>query len=197
MAGARVSPQACGCEREDVSGGAAGHDVDARVAQLLAKQDILELSVRYMRALDRLDAPLQLSVFHDDATTDYGFFRGTAQAFVAFAQQALAGHLANHHLIGQALIVVDGEHAVGEVYFHAFHRIVVAGAEQDLIIAGRYLDRYERRAGVWKISYRSEVNDWARSSPAADEWLRQTPTSIRGARGEADPSHALLRGLIP
>ena len=61
----------------------------------------------------------------------------------------------------------------------------------------KWLDRYERRAGVWKISYRSEVNDWARSSPAADEWLRQTPTSIRGARGEADPSHALLRGLIP
>ena len=33
---------------------------DARVAELLAKQDIFELSVRYMRGLDRLDAPLQL-----------------------------------------------------------------------------------------------------------------------------------------
>ena len=168
---------------------------DARVAELLAKQDIFELSVRYMRGLDRLDAPLQLQVFHDDATTDYGFFQGSGQAFVAFAQNALKDHLANHHMIGQALIEIDGDRAVGEIYFHAFHRIVVAGAEQDLIIAGRYIDRYERRSGVWKISYRSEINDWARSSPAADEWLKNPPTSIRGARGSADPSHALLAGL--
>lgn len=168
---------------------------EKRFTELLAKQDIFELSVRYMRGLDRLDRTLQLAVFHDDATTDYGFFQGSGVEFVDFAQNALKDHLANHHMIGQALIEVLGDRAVGEVYFHAFHRIVVNGAEQDLIIAGRYIDRYECRNGVWKISFRSEVNDWARSSPAADEWLKNPPTSIRGARGAADPSHALLASL--
>ena len=35
---------------------------------------IQELSGRYMRGLDRLDKDLLGSVFHPDASTDYGFF---------------------------------------------------------------------------------------------------------------------------
>ncbi len=45
------------------------------VEELLAKQEIYELSCTYMRSLDRLDAALRQSVFHDDATVDYGFSR--------------------------------------------------------------------------------------------------------------------------
>ena len=90
--------------------------IDERVAELLAKQEIFELSVRYMRGLDRLDRALQLPLFHDDATTDYGFFQGSGAAFVDFAQNALKDHLANHHMLGQALIEVDGDRAVGEIY---------------------------------------------------------------------------------
>ena len=70
----------------------------------LAKQEIFELSCRYMRSLDRLDAELRHTVFHDDATVDYGFFKGSAREFVDFAQNALKDHLANHHMLGQALI---------------------------------------------------------------------------------------------
>ena len=160
-----------------------------RLAEMLAKQEIFELSVRYMRSLDRLDRELQLSVFHSDATTDYGFFKGSAPDFVDFAQRALKDHLANHHMLGQALIEIDNDNAHGEVYFHAFHRIVEHAVETDFIVAGRYVDRYERRGGVWKIAYRSEVNDWVRSSPAADEWFKRTPSAIRGRRGQADPSY--------
>jgi SnoaL-like domain len=165
---------------------------DTRIEELLAKQDIVELSMRYMRGLDRLDRELQISVFHDDAITDYGFFKGGAAEFVDFAQRVLKDHLANHHMLGQALIEIDETdrlRAYGEVYFHAFHRTVEHGVETDFIVAGRYVDRYECRNGVWKIAYRSEVNDWVRSSPAADEWLRNSADAIRGQRGRADPSY--------
>ncbi len=150
--------------------------------ELLAKQEIYELSCNYMRGLDRLDAELMHTVFHEDATVDYGFFQGSGKDFVAFAQNALKDHLANHHMIGQVNIQVDGSHATGEVYFQAFHKVVENGARKDLFISGRYVDRYERRDGVWKISFRSEVNDWARMEADADTYLAGSGCLIGGRK---------------
>lgn len=159
------------------------------VDELLAKQEIAELSGTYMRGLDRLQPDLVRSVFHDDATTDYGFFQGDPDGFVRMAYDALKDHLANHHMLGQINITLDGEAvAYGEVYFQAFHRLIVDGREQDLFISGRYVDRYEKRDGVWKIAFRSEINDWARTMNAADDFFRQQPAALRGARAPEDPS---------
>ena len=153
---------------------------------LLAKQEIADLVGSYMRGLDRLDKVLLRSTFHDNATTDYGFFQGGPDEFVEMAYGALQDHLANHHMIGQVNIDVEGDVAFGEVYFQAFHRIVTNGEERDLFISGRYVDRYEKRDGAWKIAFRSEVNDWARNDPATDGYFADTPTSLRGARYPED-----------
>ena len=115
------------------------------IETLLAKQEITDLVSRYMRGLDRLDKSLLRSTFYDDANTDYGFFKGGPDDFVDMAHNALKEHLANHHMIGQCLIDVEGDVAFGEIYFQAFHRIITDGEERDLFIAGRYVDRYERR----------------------------------------------------
>lgn len=152
------------------------------IDELLAKQEIIDLVGRYMRGLDRLDRSLLRSTFHDDATTDYGFFKGGPDAFVEMAYGALQDHLANHHMIGQVNIDVEGDVAFGEVYFQAFHRIVTDGEERDLFISGRYVDRYEQRDGAWKIAFRSEINDWARNDPASDDYFAATPDSLRGGR---------------
>ena len=125
------------------------------VDELIAKQEITDLVGRYMRGLDRLDVELLRSVFHDDAYTDYGFFKGKADDFVEMAYNALKDHLANHHFIGQTNIDIEQDIAFGEIYFQAFHRIVVKSEERDLFISGRYVDRYEKRHGEWKIVYRS------------------------------------------
>ncbi len=159
------------------------------IDELLAKQEIYELSCTYMRSLDRLDAELRYTVFHDDATVDYGFFKGTGRDFVDFAQRALESHQANHHLIGQVHIDLEGDTAYGEVYFQAFHRINDDGEEKDLFISGRYLDRYEKRVGVWKIAFRSEINDWSRTDPATDEFLKNNKKALIGARMPEDPSY--------
>ena len=159
------------------------------VAELIAKQEITDLVGRYMRGLDRLDKALLRSTFHDDANTDYGFFQGGPDAFVDMAYGALKDHLANHHMIGQCLIDVEGDTAFGEIYFQAFHRIVVEGEERDLFISGRYVDRYEKRDGAWKIAFRSEVNDWARNDPATDDYFAATPEGLRGERMPDDASY--------
>jgi hypothetical protein len=158
------------------------------VDELLAREEIRALSGTYMRGLDRLEPALLESVFHPDATCDYGFFRGSPLDFVTMACGALRDHHANHHLIGQINITLDGEVAFGEVYFQAFHRLVADGREKDLIVSGRYVDRYEKRHGVWKIAHRSEVNDWTRTDDAADPYFRDQPQQLRGARAPDDLS---------
>lgn len=160
---------------------------DRAIEQVVAKQAIQELSGTYMRGLDRLEPSLLLGVFHSDARTDYGFYQGGVEGFVDMAIDALRDHLANHHMLGQINISLEGDVAFGEVYFQAFHRIVDPSAgELDLMIAGRYADRYECRDGVWKIAFRSELMDWARTAQAADSYFEQAPDALRGARAPDD-----------
>lgn len=148
---------------------------------------IMELPGLYMRGLDRLDRDLLRSQFWDDAYLDYGIYAGDPDGFADFCMEALSGHLANHHMIGQNNIDVQGEEAFGEVYFYAFHRVVGDDGEpRDMMINGRYLDRYEKREGIWKFAYRSEVVDWARDDPAADQFLSGSG-NIFGKRKPEDP----------
>ena len=160
---------------------------DQRVALVADKQEIYELSCTYMRGQDRLDPETHRSVFWDDAWCSYGIYEGGPDGFVEFAQAALTPHKSNHHMIGQVHIDVSGDEAFGEVYYQAFHRLIGAdGSERDLFISGRYVDRYERRGGVWKIAYRSELVDWVRDEPRADASFA-TSAMIPGARKPHDP----------
>ena len=155
---------------------------DPRIESLLAKQEIYELSCQYARALDRLDPMLLRSVFLPGAFCEYGFYDGSVEGFVDLAMSALDGHADNHHMLGQAWIEVEGGEAFGEVYFHAYHKVPVDTGFEDLVIAGRYLDRYVKRDGSWKIAYRSERNDWSRTAPTASPYFDQAPDGLRGGR---------------
>lgn len=174
-----------------------GVDRERLLDELLSKQEIYERLCDYMRGQDRLDPVLHRSVFWDDARTDYGIYKGDADGFVEFAQNALRPHKSNQHLIGQVRIDLEGDVGFGEVYFIAFHRLEIEGEDRDLFVAGRYVDRYERRDGVWKIAFRSELVDWSRNDPASDSFLQASPESLLGARGAADLSSQrdLLRTL--
>lgn len=161
---------------------------DPALQHLLDHRAICQLSIDYMRGLDRLDHDLLCSVYHPDATDDRGFFAGSGAEFCAFAISVLRDHAVNHHMLGQMNIEIEGDVAFGEIHFNAYHRVVEDGEERDFVVIGRYVDRYERRNGVWKIAHRSELNDSCWTQPAADGWLRNTPSALRGARGAADLS---------
>lgn len=142
--------------------------------RLVAKDAIRDLAARYMRGQDRLDHALQLATFWPDSTTDYGIFTGSGPDFVDFAQGLLADHVANQHLIGQHLIsfdAADPDRAFGEVYYYAFHRVIEDDTPTDMVICGRYLDRYARRDGEWRFAHRTELVDWVRKETAADDCL--------------------------
>ena len=158
-----------------------------RIEAAADRLEIMDLSSTYSRGLDRLDGAIQRTVFWDDAFLSYGVYEGGPDDFVTFCQDALAAQASNHHFLGQIQVELDGDEAWGEVYYQAFHRLNDhAGKPRDLFIAGRYLDRYERRQGVWKIAYRTELVDWVREEAAADEWF-QGSAMLVGKRKPDDP----------
>ena len=171
-----------------------GFDPEAEVRDLAARRDIMAACQRYMRAQDRLLPDLHRSAFHEDAYVDCGLYAGPAHGFVDFAQGFLATMKGSQHIIGQHMIEIDGDAADGEVYFFAWHRPIENGEERDLFICGRYVDRYEKRNGEWRIADRRELIDWARSDPAADSFLKENAGKVLlGGYGEADLSYGRVR----
>ena len=164
-------------------------DSAAELQDLCARREILRLNATYTRGLDRLMPEVVRGVFHDDAYYDCGTYTGDAAGFVKFAIGFLGEMRQSHHQLGQALIDVKGNRASGEVYFTAFHRVVLDGNDTDLFIAGRYIDEYEDRGGGWKIAKRCLLVDWARTEPAADGFVKATPALLLGLRGDRDFSH--------
>ena len=75
---------------------------------LLAKQEIIEVTARYARAIDRMDEEMLRSVFHPDSQHNH-FYAGPSSDpqrpadgddpgdFVRFAFQVLSAHTHTHH----------------------------------------------------------------------------------------------------
>jgi hypothetical protein len=160
----------------------------ADLTDLLSKQAIHENIMRYCRGVDRCDAGLLASVFHDDAVVDS--FPGVGGA--AIAQQIVAAvtgsSTVSTHFVGNLLIEVTGDRAVSEAYFLATNELTIDGRRYLRSRACRYIDDHERRGGRWAISNRITVDDWSRldeapqRAPGADRWTY-------GARNPSDPSY--------
>jgi hypothetical protein len=128
---------------------------------LLAKQAITEQLHRYCRGIDRMDAELTLSVWHPDGTADYGgLYRGSAAGFVDWLWPVHAAMVGHRHEVSNILIELDGDRAASETYVFVTLRVLEPdGSMTDIVGQGRYLDRWERRAGVWAIAHRDYVSD--------------------------------------
>lgn len=160
---------------------------DPALQRLLDEAELRALSATYLRGLDRLDGSLVRSVFADDATTHYGAFSGGPDDMAAMAMRALSAYRTTQHLMGQINLWIDGDTAAGEVYFQAFHQH--ATEDFDRFICGRYIDRYARRDGRWLMTHRTEVVDWTRTEPIADDYFTLRPHTVRGVRDTSDLSY--------
>lgn len=155
---------------------------------LLAEREIDRQLVAYCRAMDRCDAELGLSVFHTDAVLDYGdIYRGDAGGFIDFTITSHARLDAHLHRISNVTISVDGDRAGSETYVDAVFRMSHDGAALEMRTAGRYIDRWEKRAERWAISRREYLHSTDNVRP-----LDVSPRPITGTRDRADPSYAAL-----
>ena len=172
--------------------------MDTRLQELLDKAEITELVHRYCNAADRHDHALMRTLYHEDAIDDHGaFFKGLAMEFIDKLPEIQAPMLILHHNVTTVNIALDGNYGEGEIYVLAFHQVQTEAEPMDMLIGGRYFDKYEKRAGVWKFSERAVVADWASSNSPSTVCLKHPMIegSHIGKPGTADPSYAFFRLL--
>jgi hypothetical protein len=168
--------------------------MDAALSQLLDRQTIYELIHAYARACDRADEVLLRSCFHADSRHRHGGFEGLSLDFCTFAMRIIRKARVTKHVLSNLSIELDGDVAFSEVHYWAYHRAVDrdTGAEWDNFSGGRYLDRIERRTGLWRIAERIGLIDFERFDAPSDRTLAALPAGARSGRAPDDALYQIL-----
>ncbi|MGO9454522.1 MAG: nuclear transport factor 2 family protein [Candidatus Binataceae bacterium] len=162
-----------------------------RLDELSSKEAIRECIYRINRGMDRIDRELMLSGFHPNAQIRWG----TAEP-MDLSTFIEAGIKIQHttsrvqHLVGNILIQLHGGLAEVESYEIARHLTPLGEEKKDLIIASRYVDKFSRRDGAWRIERRDKVVDWIRILEGADPLFDNAP--LKGRRDADDVSFAVF-----
>jgi hypothetical protein len=166
------------------------------------KQAIRDALQRYCRGLDRRDLEMALSAFHVDAQVVHGFFVGSGHEWVRFVlsappidrigigdeDPALDVVESQQHHVTNQLVEVRGDAAFSEAYFLEYTMSRRGPRRYLTSVGGRYVERYERRLGEWRIVERHAVRDWDSVSPIETRfpgWEK----SPQGTRDRSDPSY--------
>jgi hypothetical protein len=156
--------------------------MEARLARQADREEIRDVLRRYCRGVDRRDRALLEAVFA--AGLPYG--RKLADQLEALPPDDPPGH----HFLGNLLVEVDGEEGRSESYFISIVEVEESGTHYTRTRAGRYLSRFERQGGSWRLVEHTTVDDWDRQ----DEVVGRV-AGIGAARGSvtgADPSYGLF-----
>jgi hypothetical protein len=161
---------------------------DAHLHGLLDKQAIHEALLRYCRGLDRCDEALLASAFHADGVVEHAGQTLTGAQIAGFlVSRSLHAGSSHAHYLANHLVGLRGDDADSECYFFSYR---IGPAEDEIeAFKGRYLDRFERRAGEWRIARRTVVIDWSTREPFSH--IDLFPGAPRGARSHDDPSYSL------
>jgi hypothetical protein len=163
------------------------------VQQVLDRQLIHDVLIRYCRGVDRCDEELTRSVYHADAYDDHGYWRGNGKEFATFVVDRLKkANVTTTHSVTNVLIDLRGNTAYSESQVVA--TLVRRGTPVVVDVMGaRYHDRLSRRQGEWRIDTRAVVLDW-RKTERWDDAVPPIPLDgfQRGDRRPSDPSYAFL-----
>ncbi|MEO6092266.1 MAG: nuclear transport factor 2 family protein [Novosphingobium sp.] len=160
-----------------------------RLIQRLAdRQAILDCIVREARGRDRQDIEMTLSAFWDDALDEHG---PKVSLALEYPEKANAGHSAffkatNHNLANHTC-EIEGDVAHCETY--VVGSMLLKNLKSTILLIGRYIDRFERRNGEWRIALRRTIVD---TSLLGESSFLQTPMVAGFPKGlwtKQDPSY--------
>lgn len=159
---------------------------EADLRELLDKQRIQDVVLRVARAINRCDEDLLLACYHPDATEDHGRYKGDIPGLLAYLRQRPMDPAQPpiQHAMTNTLVDLDGDVAWAESYGE------VRTVQPDGSVArtfSRYLDRFERRDGAWRIARRQVVLEGGRPGLTLTDFAA-------GSRDRTDPSYARERG---
>ncbi|WP_111554373.1 nuclear transport factor 2 family protein [Kitasatospora sp. SolWspMP-SS2h] len=129
-------------------------------ATLQDRQDIADLMTGWIHR-DLGDWERLKDLFHPDGRIEITWFEGPAHEFVDASARMGASAFRTKHLITAPVVAfsADGTRAVSET------NAVIIGENTDLRLGceghNRFVDRLEKRDGVWRISDRKSVYDFA------------------------------------
>ena len=170
--------------------------LEAKVQELVDRQAIFDCIKRNARGNDRFDVDLVTSSYHDDGLHEVGQNRVPGPGYGEHANVA-HGKLfdANLHNVTMHMCEIDGDVAHAESY--SLGIFLDKGSETGRILAGRYIDRLERRDGEWRIVLRRSTVEIALEGKATLPTGAMLPGSgyLRGNRDRTDPSYE--RPLTP
>lgn len=168
--------------------------LEAKVSYLQDRQQIHDMYLHYMRGFDRNDTELMRSAFWPEVQINYASQSNTLDEFI---ERHLAKHTKNlstwGHLITNESVEIRGDTAHAEVYVtalftHHKDRESEAWVGGATIIAGRYIDRIERRNGEWRIAVREFIPHFvAKTQPVGD--LAHSSDCSMGTWDRRDPSY--------
>ena len=160
-----------------------------QIADRLAINDVLHL---HCRGLDRLDRDSIQCSYWPEAEVDYGSFKGSAHLFAELVVGALSEKYAlTRHSLSNTLIQFSGNSARSESSVNAAHLLIEA--KEEMLFYGRYLDKLEKRNGLWKILHRQVVMDWNKRLPVLDERNSEAFSDMaKGAHHDCDPLYPFL-----
>ena len=160
---------------------------DPDLRQLLDKQAIHEVVLRYCRGIDRCDRELVRDCYWPDATDEHGSFVGSRDEYVAWVfDRMLPRYAMTMHFIGNVLIDLDGDRAKSEAYGMAMHRTGSDKPEHNLRTGFRYIDDFARRDDQWRIARRVCALEWSLLVDPS-RWWDAPETHRRGTRDRTDP----------
>lgn len=162
---------------------------DDVLQRFIDEQEIKNVHQRYCRGVDRMDWELVRSCYHPDATDDHGDYVGDVEGFIEYGKANLPNFESTNHCICNQVVEVQGDVAFAEHYAIAYHRIPARDGEpvKDWIANTRYVDRFERRNGEWRIAARRTLVDADRVEIVTETLI--PPTEMRGSRDRTDPSY--------
>jgi len=164
--------------------------LEASLQTLLDRQAILDCVTRNSRGNDRFDAALVASSYHDDGWHELGHSRIPGPHYGEHANQAHAAisDISLHNVTMQTC-EIDGDVAHAESY--VIGMFADKGALTSRMLAGRYIDRLERRDGVWRIALRRATVEVVMEGKAILPNGNAPPGTgyLKGSRDREDPSY--------
>lgn len=104
-------------------------------------------------------------IFHPGGEIAVSWFRGPYPEFVDHCRRNWGRGSEAKHLLWPARVTVNSARATAETNVAILVRQTIEGVPVDLTSQGRFLDRLERRNGVWRIVERATVYEKDRLDP--------------------------------
>ena len=130
--------------------------MEKAIQELLDKQAIKELMIRYAERIDANDPEGAAACFAEDGVGDYwGAYKGREKIAARLAT-ILDDYSATTHQLTNAAIKVDGNQATAMSYVYAFHRMA-DGTGETLDYWGRWIDKLVKTDEGWRFAEKKVV----------------------------------------